>query len=52
MPEELPPRVRERLRSSPVRGRLSEGRLLLDVRTLTDAEAAQVADAVRAARGR
>jgi L-seryl-tRNA(Ser) seleniumtransferase len=36
----------------PVVGRLSEGRLLLDVRTLTDAEAVQVADAVRAARDR
>jgi L-seryl-tRNA(Ser) seleniumtransferase len=36
----------------PVLGRLSEGRLLLDVRTLTDAEAGQVAEAVRAARGR
>jgi L-seryl-tRNA(Ser) seleniumtransferase len=32
-------------------GRLSEGRLLLDVRTVTDAEAELVAAAVRAARG-
>jgi L-seryl-tRNA(Ser) seleniumtransferase len=32
-------------------GRLSEGRLLLDVRTLTDAEAQLAAAAVRAARG-
>jgi L-seryl-tRNA(Ser) seleniumtransferase len=36
----------------PVLGRLSADRLLLDVRTLTDDEAAQVAAAVRAARGR
>jgi L-seryl-tRNA(Ser) seleniumtransferase len=34
-----------------VAGRLSEGRLLLDVRTITDAEAELVAVAVRAARG-
>ncbi|MGZ4275208.1 MAG: L-seryl-tRNA(Sec) selenium transferase [Solirubrobacteraceae bacterium] len=32
-------------------GRLSDGRLLLDVRTLTDAEAEQAGAAVRAARG-
>ena len=36
----------------PVLGRVSNGRLLLDVRTLTDAESAQVADAVRGARDR
>jgi L-seryl-tRNA(Ser) seleniumtransferase len=35
----------------PLVGRLSEGRLLLDVRTLTDAEADLAAAAVRAARG-
>jgi L-seryl-tRNA(Ser) seleniumtransferase len=35
----------------PVVGRLSDGRLLLDVRTLTDAEAALAGEAVRAARG-
>jgi L-seryl-tRNA(Ser) seleniumtransferase len=36
----------------PLVGRLSEGRLLLDVRTLTDAEADLAAAAVRAARKR
>jgi L-seryl-tRNA(Ser) seleniumtransferase len=35
----------------PVVGRLSDGRLLLDVRTLNDAEAALAGEAVRAARG-
>jgi hypothetical protein len=32
-------------------GRIADGRLLLDVRTLTDEEADQAAAAVRAARG-
>ena len=35
----------------PVVGRIADGRLLLDVRTLTDEEADQAAAAVRAARG-
>ncbi|MGZ4280149.1 MAG: L-seryl-tRNA(Sec) selenium transferase, partial [Solirubrobacteraceae bacterium] len=35
----------------PVVGRIADGRLLLDVRTLTDQEADQAAAAVRAARG-
>ena len=35
----------------PVVGRIHDGRLLLDPRTLTDAEADQAADAVRTARG-
>jgi L-seryl-tRNA(Ser) seleniumtransferase len=35
----------------PVVGRIADGRLLLDVRTLTDVEAAEAAAAVRAARG-
>ena len=34
----------------PLVGRIAEGRLLLDVRTLTDEEADQAAAAVRAAR--
>ena len=34
----------------PVVGRIADGRLLLDVRTLTDEEADRVAAAVRAAR--
>ena len=35
----------------PLVGRIADGRLLLDVRTLTDEEADQAAAAVRAARG-
>ncbi len=35
----------------PVVGRIADGRLLLDVRTLTDAEAVEAGAAVRAARG-
>jgi L-seryl-tRNA(Ser) seleniumtransferase len=35
----------------PVVGRIADGRLLLDVRTLTDEEADEAAAAVRAARG-
>jgi hypothetical protein len=34
-----------------VLGRIADGRLLLDVRTLTDGEADEAAAAVRAARG-
>jgi L-seryl-tRNA(Ser) seleniumtransferase len=40
-----------RLGDPPVVGVVRDGRLLLDCRTLTDAEVEEVADAVTAARG-